>query len=199
MLPPARRTTQRQLKTIQKKGAEMRRVNFNARTVIGACAISGATILAIATGCRDSSATEARQNDPASAVAGGAHVDGKNFTLDAAAAGDCKAGAECHVTITLKAAGDYHINKEYPYKFKAEGSGVEFLGSDAAGKNTFSKSAGDFVIDSGDPAKSATMTVKFKPAAKGTSTIKGTFKMSVCSAQNCQLETQDISVDIPVK
>ncbi len=182
----------------------MRQVNWNARTmqtVIGACAVSAATILAIATGCKDSNATEARAEGAASqsAVAGGNHVDGKNFTLDAAPAGECKAATECHVTIKLKAVGDYHINKEYPYKFKAEGVGVEFLGSDAAGKNTFSKSAGDFVIDAGDPAKGATMTLKFKPAAKGMSTIKGTFKMSVCSAQNCQLETQDISVDVPVK
>jgi hypothetical protein len=171
----------------------MRQVKFNARTVIGACAVSAATILAIATGCKDSRANQAPAQQ--SATVAGAHVDGKNFTIDAAPAGDCKAGAECHITIKLRAAGDYHINKEYPYKFKAEGAGVEFLGSDAAGKNTFSKSAGDFVIDD---EKGATMTVKFKPAAKGTATIKGTFKMSVCSAQNCQLETQDISVDVPV-
>ena len=176
----------------------MRHVTWNARTMLAACALSAATVLAIATGCKDSSATEAHPSQNQSSVAAGSHVDGKNFTLDAAAAGDCKAGAECHIAITLKAAGDYHINKEYPYKFKAEGSGIEFLGSDAAGKNTFSKSAGDLVIDSADPPKNATMTIKFKPAAKGTSTVKGTFKMSVCSAQNCQLETQDISVDVPV-
>jgi hypothetical protein len=184
------------------KGVEMRHVHLKTRTVLGACALSAATMLAIATGCKDSSATEARGDNtdssasPAQQVAH--HVDGKNFVIDALPAGDCRAGTECHITITLKAAGDYHINKEYPYKFKAEGAGVEFLGSDAAGKNTFSKSAGDLVIDAADPPKNATMTIKFKPAAKGQSTIKGLFKMSVCSAQNCQLETQDLSIDVPV-
>ena len=158
-------------------------------------------MLAIATGCKDSSATEAHNdNTDSAALASGVdhHVDGKNFVIDSLPDGDCHAGAECHITIKLKAAGDYHINKEYPYKFRAEGAGVEFLGSDAAGKNTFSKSAGDLVIDAGDVPKNATMTIKFKPAAKGQSTIKGLFKMSVCSPQNCQLETQDISVDVPV-
>jgi len=192
-------------KPTKQKGAEMRQSKWNARAVMGAFAVSAATVLAIATGCKDSNANEARQSAAAdqgaasSGVAAGSHVDGKNFKIDAAAVGACKAGAECKLAITLTAAGDYHINKEYPYKFKAEGAGVEFLGGDAAGKNTFSKSAGDFVIDaSSDPAKSGTMTVKFKPAAKGSSTISGTFKLSVCSAQNCQLETQEISATVPV-
>ena len=44
-----------------------------------------------------------------------------------------------------------------------------------------------------------TMTVKFKPSAKGNVTINGTFKMSVCSAQKCQLETQEISVTVTAK
>ena len=177
----------------------MRHVNWN--TALAGCALSAATMLAIATGCKTSSATEAHGDDATapetSQVAH--HIDGKTFVIDATPDGDCRAGAECHVVIKLQATGDYHINKEYPYKFKGEAAGVEFLGSDAAGKNTFSKSAGDLVIDNADPPKNAMMTVKFKPAARGTATVKGTFKMSVCSAQNCQLETQDISVDVPVK
>jgi hypothetical protein len=183
----------------------MRQVNWNARTMqtlpktlpknlIAAFAFSAATALAVAT---VASANEARQTKMASLVgAEHHHVDGKNFTLDSERDGECKAGNECHVTVKLKAVGDYHINKEYPYKFKAEGAGVEFLGTDAAGKNTFSKSANDFVIVD---EKNATMTIRFKPAAKGMTTIKGTLKMSVCSAQNCQLETQDVVVDVLVK
>jgi hypothetical protein len=188
-----------------KKGAEMQHVNGKARTVrtvIAACALSAATVLAIATGCKDSNATEARGADADSSALANQqvnhHIDGKNFVIDSLPDGECRAGTGCHITIKLKALGDYHINKEYPYKFKGEATGLEFLGSDAAGKHIFSKSAGDLVIDPGDPPKGATMTVKFKPAAKGMSTVKGTFKMSVCSAQNCQLETQDISVDVPV-
>ena len=124
------------------------------------------------------------------------HVDGKNFTLDANPSA-CSAGAECTVTIKLEATGEYHINKSYPYKFKAtDAAGVEYLGKDAGGKNVFSKTAGDFA-EVGE--KVATMTIKFKPAAKGTVNIGGTYKMSVCSAQNCQLEAQELSVPVTVK
>ena len=132
----------------------------------------------------------------ATAALAAGHIDGKNFTLDATP-GACSVGGECTVTLKLEATGEYHINKSYPYKFKAaDAAGVEYLGKDASGKNVFSKTAGDFA-EVGE--KVATMTVKFKPAAKGTVTIAGTYKMSVCSAQNCQLEAQDVSVPVTVK
>lgn len=124
-----------------------------------------------------------------------AEVKGKNFKLSANGSGDCKAGAECTVVLRLEAEGDYHINKEYPYKFKANDvSGVEFLGK--GDKNVFSKASGDFKQDG---EKVATMSIRFKPASKGNVTIAGQYKMSVCSAANCQLETQDISAAVAVK
>ena len=62
-------------------------------------------------------------------------------------------------------------------------------------KDTFSKAGGDFKKDG---EKTGTMTVKFKPtAAKGK--IVGTYKMSVCSEQNCQLEQQEVAVDVDAK
>ena len=157
-----------------------------------------ATVLAIATGCaRDSEASPAHETARTANVAAGSHVDGKNFKLDMAPAGDCKAGTACQVTVKLEALGEYHINKDYPYKLKvADAAGVELLGTDAGGKNIFSKSAGDFKIDG---EKVATMTVKFKPAKAGSVTLSGTYKMSVCSAANCQLETQELSIAVTAK
>ncbi|WP_394821179.1 hypothetical protein [Pendulispora albinea] len=185
---------------------------------LSSLALGAATVLAIATGCsRDSEAAPAKGNTTTTAapvvaspgtgtgtgsaevipVAASNHVDGKNFKLDATPEGDCKAGAPCSVVLRLEAAGDFHINKEYPYKFKAaEGAGIEFQGTDAAGKNVFSKSAGDFKVDG---EKIATMRVKFKPTAKGNVTITGTYKMSVCSAKECQLESQEIQATVAVK
>ena len=67
-----------------------------------------------------------------------------NFFIDAAPA-SCAAGSPCSVTLKLVATGDFHINDEYPYKFKADDApGVAFLGTDPGGKNTFSKAAGDW-------------------------------------------------------
>jgi hypothetical protein len=128
--------------------------------------------------------------------AAGARVDGDNYSLEMTAP-PCTAGAECTATVRLTARGEYHINENYPYKFKAaDAPGVEYLGKDAGGKGVFSKAAGDFKQDG---EKVGVMTLRFKAASKGSVTVGGQYKMSVCSAQNCQLETKELSLAIAVK
>lgn len=120
-------------------------------------------------------------------------LSGKNFTLDAASPG-CRVETPCAMTLRLAASGEYHVNKEYPYKFVAAAApGVQFLGNGDA--NTFSRAAGDF-REEGE--KAATMTVRFKPSSAGEARVSGTFKMSVCSAENCQIETQSVTLAVPV-
>ena len=98
------------------------------------------------------------------------------------------------MTLRLAAGGEYHVNKEYPYKFVATAApGVQFLGNGEP--NTFSRSSGDFREDG---EKAATMTVRFKPTAAGEARVTGTYKMSVCSAENCQVETQAVQLAVPV-
>jgi len=98
------------------------------------------------------------------------------------------------VTLRLVASGEYHVNKEYPYKFTAAAApGVTFLGS--ADASTFSRAAGDF-REEGE--KIGVMTVRFRPTAAGEAKVSGTYKMSVCSAENCQVESQAVSLSIPV-
>ena len=122
---------------------------------------------------------------------------GNNFVVNATV-GSCVANAECKIDLRLEAQGDFHVNKEYPYKFKAtSGAGVTYLGKDPAGAETFSKAAGDFTLDASNE-KVGTMTVKFKAASKGSVSVTGTFKLSVCSAQNCMLEQASVTVPVVV-
>lgn len=127
---------------------------------------------------------------------------GTNFTVDADPDGDCKA-AGCTVKVTISALNKFHVNKDYPHKFKAdEVAGVEFQGTDAGGKNVFSKAAGDFKLDADDPkiggAPRGFMSVRFK-AKSGAVKITGKLKLSVCNEANCQMETQDLAIPITVK
>jgi hypothetical protein len=120
-------------------------------------------------------------------------VTGKNYALDLASPG-CKASEECAMTIKISVAGEYHVNKEYPYKFIATPqANVAFLGKSDA--NTFARSSGDFV-EQGE--KSGLMTVRFKPSAAGEAKIAGTYKMSVCSAEQCQIEQENVELAVPV-
>lgn len=120
------------------------------------------------------------------------HVDGKNFALDLASPG-CRAASECVMTITLHAVGDYHVNKEYPYKFIANATpGIVYLAKEGS---TFTRAAGDFA-ERGE--KTATMTVRFEAAAPGDAHVAGTYKLSVCSADQCQIEQEKVDLTIPV-
>lgn len=119
-----------------------------------------------------------------------------NFFIDATPA-ECAAGVACTVALKLVATGAFHINDEYPYRFKADdAAGVEFLGTDAGGKATFSKGAGDWQKSE---EKAGTMTVKFIAADKGAKAVQGTFKLSVCSAQACLLEQRQVTANVLTK
>lgn len=121
------------------------------------------------------------------------HVTGKNFALDVASPG-CRADTTCAVTLRLTTAGDYHVNKEYPYKFIATATpGIDYLGSGTV--TQFSREQGDFKEEG---EKAATLTVRFKAKSAGTANVSGTYKMSVCSAENCQVEQQPVTLAVPV-
>jgi hypothetical protein len=119
-----------------------------------------------------------------------------NFFIDATVP-DCVAGSPCSAAIKVVATGDFHINDEYPYRFRADDApGVDFLGTDPAGKSSFSKGAGDWQKSE---EKAGAMNVKFSVADRGTKTIGGTLKLSVCSVQNCLLEQRPVTVSVLVK
>ena len=123
-------------------------------------------------------------------------VCAENLFVDTAPGAGCAAGAICTLRLTLVATGDFHINDQYPYRFKADdAAGVTFLGTDEAGVNVFSKNAGDWKPI--DP-KSGAMTVKFSPHARGPATVGGVLRLSVCSGATCQLEQSRISAPVNV-
>jgi hypothetical protein len=121
---------------------------------------------------------------------------GDNFFVDVAPGSGCAAGVVCTLQLTLVATGDFHVNDEYPYRFKADdAAGVSFLGTDDAGRNVFSKVSGDW--KKLDP-KSGAMSVRFTPAGPGPKTIGGVFRLSVCSGATCQLEQSRLAAAVAV-
>ena len=119
------------------------------------------------------------------------HVEGENFKLDTSA-GDCKVGAECTATIKIEAKGEFHINKEFPYKLEmADAEGVEFSGGKVC-----SNANGNFSAQE----KTAEMKIKFKASKAGDLTLKGTYKLTVCTDKNCPPPvSQEIAVELKIK
>lgn len=122
---------------------------------------------------------------------------GSNFFIDAAQSSDCAPGANCAIAISLVATGEFHINDDYPYKFRADDAPhLTFQGTDPAGPNVFSKLGSNW--HKMGPQK-GTMSVVFQSAEKGTRNVSGTFKLSVCSAHNCQLEQTSLTTPVSVR
>jgi hypothetical protein len=140
-----------------------------------AIAIVVATLVA---GCRgDATATDR------AATTGAPPLASKPFyRLDAAPQPPCTAGAPCELRLVLTALGDYHVNPQYPHKFVAD-------------------AAPDVVVETGgamaiDGAKTGTLTVRFRANQRGPARLRGTFKLSVCNDDRCEIETPAITVAI---
>lgn len=152
--------------------------------------------LALSSACKKDESAPA-SGSAAAARPPAARITDPHFVLEIKPAADCKVGAECKASIELDALGGYHVNKEYPFRFTAGASTtLEYLGKDPAGPAIFAKGAGDYAAPS---EGHSTMTVRFRPKAAGPAEILGAYKFSVCSEQNCQIETADLLAKVDVK
>ena len=106
------------------------------------------------------------------------------YRVDAKPLAPCSAGATCEAQLVLTALGDYHVNGDYPTKFVTDATASAGLSIDGPGT---------FALDG---AKRGTLTVRFKPAKPGAAQLVGTFKLSVCNDDNCEIEAPKITLDV---
>ncbi len=106
------------------------------------------------------------------------------YRIDAGPQTPCTAGSPCEARIVLTALAGYKVNKDYPFKFLAEPvSGVTVDGT------------GTFAFDD---VKTGTLTLRFRAAKPGPARFSGTFKLSVCTAEQCEIEEPKVELSIPV-
>lgn len=133
--------------------------------------------LALASGCARCSKSE-------SAPQSAALASNAFYRVDAGPPTPCATSAPCEARFVLTALGDYHVNKDYPFKFVADPAGVPIDGT------------GAFTIDD---ARHGTLAVAFRATAAGTAKLVGQFKLSVCSDDTCEIETPTIELAVPVR
>lgn len=125
---------------------------------------------------------------PAAVAQGSDRFSEKQFELSVRPSGSYAAGQEGKVEIVLDAKPPFHVNQQYPYKFKAkEGPGVKFpqavVGKDQAKLE----------------AQRVTMLVGFVPDAAGKKSVTGQFAFSVCTDETCLMEKRDLALAVDVK
>jgi hypothetical protein len=120
----------------------------------------------------------------AGSAPGGKGAPGELYRVAATADPDCRSGQWCTVRVELTALGGFHVNEDYPFKFVgAKAEGIEHDGT------------GAFTIES--PTRGV-LVHRFRPAAAGPAKVTGTFKLSVCSEEQCEIEAEPVAVDVPV-
>jgi hypothetical protein len=146
--------------------------------------VRGLPLLAALAGLAGLPGCERRAGSAGERAAGAvASAEGPVYRLEPAPVEACRVGATCAVQVRLRALGDFHVNREYPFRFLARAEpGVEHEG-DAA-----------FTIDDD---RTGTLTVRFRAAGAGTARVAGTFKLSVCSDARCEIESAPIEIDVP--
>lgn len=117
-----------------------------------------------------------REPLPTSAV----RVSGNNFHVDAAPATGCATGGSCSVLADLTATSGFKVNKAYPYRFVPDAASKPLVEGEAA-----------FTVTGTHTGR---LMVPVRDGVAAGTRIAGTFKLSVCSAEVCQIE--DAVVDV---
>jgi hypothetical protein len=124
----------------------------------------------------------------AAATPPASRVSESQFEVAIAPSGAYAAGKEGTVEVVLDAKPPFHVNDQYPIKFKLkESPGVKYpapiVGKDKAKVEKMK----------------ATLPVAFVPESAGQRTVSGQFLFSVCTDENCLMEKRDLSLTVDVK
>jgi hypothetical protein len=153
-------------------------------------ALSALTFV-LGSGCGQSEAATERGSEGAPAVvAKGPKAESDTFLVTMKAKGPYAAGKEGTVEIAIEPKGDYHINDQYPYKFKLTDPAPEGV---TYPKPVLKREDGKFSEKKGE------FSVPFVAAKSGKTKVAGTLSMSVCSKASCVMEKVELDLDVDVK
>jgi hypothetical protein len=154
--------------------------------------LSPRTVLAtlvIAAAVPATHARAASETEPSGAFPASAKLETDNFLAEISPVGPYKAGAPATVKVSLTTKGVFHINGQYPYRFKT---------APAPDGLTYSKA----VLERADgqfEEKTAVFTLPFVASHAGTFNVGGVFHMSVCSPTSCVVQKAPLDVTFTVQ
>jgi hypothetical protein len=141
----------------------------------------------VAAGTTLAAASQALASDSVFPLA--AKFETANYLVEITAPGPFKVGAEGAANVTLTTKGAYHINAQYPYRFKAAAppNGLSYP------KPVLQRADGAF------EEKRAVFKLPFVASQPGKFNVGGAFHLSVCSAENCLVDKPSLDVSVSVE
>jgi hypothetical protein len=145
--------------------------------------------LTIATALPAANARAATDTDAAQAIPASAKLETDSYLVEIAPNGSYKAGLAGSVKVTLTAKGIFHINGQYPYRFKAAASseGVTYP------KPVLERADGQF------DEKKAVFNLPFVSSHTGKVDVGGVFHLSVCSPGSCIMQKAPLEISVTVE
>ncbi len=113
-----------------------------------------------------------------------------NYKVTIEDLGPYKKGTEGKINVVLTTKGDYHVNKQYPYKFTCQdppAEGVRYP------KPVVRREDGTF------EERKAVLTVPFVADHAGEAKVGGVMSLSVCTDANCLMDKAPIEVTVKVE
>jgi hypothetical protein len=171
------------------------------KTTLFAVASTALSIAAFGLACDRTPDASAAPSSAAAAPAS-ASVDTDKYSLEIKPVGKYEKGKPGTVQIVLKTKGDFHVNDEYPIKYKtAKTDGVKYDAevlskvkqADAFAMDKCPKGAGKDEFNC-----TLTVTVKFTPEASGNVKLSGELNVGVCNKETCLVEKKTLDLSVPV-
>jgi hypothetical protein len=165
-----------------------------AKNPIRVCELAMPAVVALvlfASALPSANARAASEGPEARALPSAANVEVDTYRVEMTTAGPYKSGAAGSVKITLTAKAGFHINGQYPYRFKASASapaeGVSYP------KPVLERADGQF------DEKSAVFSLPFVVGHAGKFAVGGVLNLSVCSPASCIVQKAPLDVTITVQ
>jgi hypothetical protein len=145
--------------------------------------------LVVASAAAAGDARAARDTDPGLAVPASTRLETDTYLVEISALGPYHAGAAGSVRVSLTTKGVFHINGQYPYRFKAgvPPDGVSYP------KPVLERADGQFAD------KTAVFNLPFVANHAGTFDVGGVFHMSVCSPGSCVMQKAPLDLAVNVQ
>jgi len=125
---------------------------------------------------------------PAPATDAASKYNEAGFDLAFTPKGNYASGKAGEAEIVLAAKAPFHVNQNYPYKFKLkEAPGLKFANL------VIAKDAVKL------EAARATVPVAFTPETAGKHTLAGQLSFSVCTDEKCLIEKRELALEIDAK